>query len=336
MKQVTQVGVDVDSEALVCAVQRAEQRLPLATFANTAAGHKKFIRWATKGGRQTQVCLEATGIYSLEFALALHHAKNVEVMVVNPRAIKDFVRACMQRAKTDAVDAGGILEYLQRMPFAAWQPPAPEILELQAINRRIVQLNTELTREKNRRHASEVAGASADAIAHDIEVNIHHLERRLERMHNRGLQLVRGVPALATKLAHLVSTKGIGEASAMRLLAELLVLPDDLAAPQWVAHAGLDPRPYESGTSVHRPRRISKVGNRHLRAALYMPALVAIQHEPNVNAFYNKLVAAGKKPMQAVVAVMRKLLHAIWGMLKHDQDFDGNKFFKLATATVAA
>jgi transposase len=116
----------------------------------------------------------------------------------------------------------------------------------------------------------------------------------------------------------------------MRLLAELLVLPDDLAAPQWVAHAGLDPRPYESGTSVHRPRRISKVGNRHLRAALYMPALVAIQHEPNVKAFYNKLVTAGKKPMQAVVAVMRKLLHAIWGMLKHDQDFDGNKFFKIA------
>jgi transposase len=97
-----------------------------------------------------------------------------------------------------------------------------------------------------------------------------------------------------------------------------------------VAHAGLDPRPYESGTSVHRPRRISKVGNRHLRAALYTPALVAIQHQPNVKAFYDKLIAAGKKPMQAVVAVMRKLLHAIWGMLKHDQDFDGNKFFKIA------
>lgn len=152
-------------------------------------------------------------------------------------------------------------------------------------------------------------------------------------MHESGLQLIRGVPALATKLAQLISTKGIGEASAMRLLAELLVLPDDLAAPQWVAHAGLDPRPYESGTSVHRPRRITKVGNRYLRAALYMPAVVAIRHEPNVKAFYNKLVAAGKKPMQAVVAVMRKLLHAIWGMLKHDQDFDGNKFFRLAEKT---
>jgi len=329
MKQVNPIGVDVDSEELVCMMQRGGQRLPLARFANTASGHKKFIRWATKGDHPARVCLEATGIYSLEFALALHRAKNVEVMVVNPRAIKDFVRACMQRAKTDAVDAGGILDYLERMPFTAWQPPAPEILELQAINRRIGQLNTELTREKNRRHAAEFAGASADAIAHDIEVNIHHLERRIERMQDSGLKLVRGLPALAAKLAHLVSAKGIGEASAMRILAELLVLPDDLAAPQWVAHAGLDPRPYESGTSIHRPRRISKVGNSRLRAALYMPALVAIQHQPNVKAFYDKLVAAGKKPMQAVVAVMRKLLHAIWGMLRHDQDFDGNKFFRL-------
>jgi len=333
MKQVNQIGVDVDSQELVCAMQCGAQRVPIAMFANTAAGHKKFIRWVTKGGRAARVCLEATGIYSRQFALALHHAQRVEVMVVNPRAIKDFGRACMQRAKTDAVDAGGILEYLQRMPFAAWQPPAPEIFELQAINRRIVQLTTELTREKNRHHASEFAGASANALAHDIEVNIHHLERRIERLHHSGLQLVRGVPPLATKLAHLISTKGIGETSAMRLLAELLMLPDDLAAPQWVAHAGLDPRPYESGTSVNRPRRISKVGNRHLRAALYMPALVAIQHEPNVKAFYNKLVAAGKKPMQAIVAVMRKLLHAIWGMLKHDQDFDGNKFFKIAAKT---
>jgi transposase len=203
MKQVTQVGVDVDSEEVVCAMQRAGQRQPLARFANAAAGHQQFIRWATKGGRSARVCLEATGIYSLQFALALHQAKNVEVMVINPRAIKDFTRACLQRAKTDAVDAGGILDYLERMPFVAWQPPATEVLELQAINRRIVQLNTELTREKNRRHASEFAGASADAIANDIEVNIHHLERRIERMHDSGLQVVRGVPALASKLAHL-------------------------------------------------------------------------------------------------------------------------------------
>ena len=332
MKPTNHVGVDVASKELVCAMERAGQRMPIATFANSAAGHRQFIRWATKGGHLARVCLEATGVYSLEFALALHQAKQIEVMVVNPRVIKDFARARMQRAKTDAVDAGTILDYLERMPFVAWQPPAVEILGLQAISHRIIQLTDELAREKNRRHAVAYGRTNTD-IAADIEVNIRHLERRIDRMQQKGLCLIRQVPSLARKLAHLASTKGIGEMSAMRLLAELLVLPDDLTAPQWVAHAGLDPRPYESGSSVRRPGRITKVGNGHLRAALYMPALVAIQRDRNIKAFYDKLLAAGKKPMQAVVAVMRKLLHAIWGMLKRDEDFDGERFFRLAEKT---
>ena len=77
------------------------------------------------------------------------------------------------------------------------------------------------------------------------------------------------------------------------------------------------------------PRRVSKAGNKHLRAALFMPALVAIKLEPHVKAFHEKLVAAGKKPIQAVVAVMQKLLHAIWGMINHDQEFIGEKFYAI-------
>ncbi len=78
------------------------------------------------------------------------------------------------------------------------------------------------------------------------------------------------------------------------------------------------------------PRRITKAGNKYLRAALYMPALVAIRHQPNVRAFHDKLIDAGKKPMQAIIAVMRKLLHAMWGVWKYDQDFDGEKFYQIA------
>ncbi len=117
------------------------------------------------------------------------------------------------------------------------------------------------------------------------------------------------------------------DASAITLLAELSVLPSDMTARQWVAHSGLDPKHSESGTSVRGRVRISKVGNRHLRAALFLPAMVASQHEPRVRAYYEKLLARGKKPMQALVAVMRKLLHAIRGMFLHDAGFDGSKFF---------
>ena len=92
----------------------------------------------------------------------------------------------------------------------------------------------------------------------------------------------------------------------------------------------MDPRPYESGHSIHPPRRITKASNKHLRAALYMPALVAIHRQPQVKAFYNKFITAGKKPMQAIVAVMRKLLHAIWDVWNYNQDFDGRRFYRMA------
>jgi len=80
---------------------------------------------------------------------------------------------------------------------------------------------------------------------------------------------------------------------------------------------------------VHKKTRISKTGNRHLRRALYMPALVAIVHQPHVRAFYQHLLERGKSKMQALVAVMRKLLHAVYGMFKHQQPFDGAKRYRL-------
>ena len=141
--------------------------------------------------------------------------------------------------------------------------------------------------------------------------------------------------SLAEDLYLLDSVPGVAELSAMKLLAELGLLTKGLSPTQWVAQAGLDPRPQESGTSLRSPRRISKQGNANLREALFMPALAAIRTDPNVNAFYNALLARGKKKMQAIVAVMRKLLHAIWGILKHRQEWNGSKFYRIDSAQPA-
>ena len=120
--------------------------------------------------------------------------------------------------------------------------------------------------------------------------------------------------------------------SALGLLAELAVLPPTLTARQWVAQAGLDPRPVRSGSSVHPPVRISKRGNVHLRRVLFMPALVAVRRSPAVQRLATQLTAQGKAPLQVLVAVMRKLLHAIYGMLKANTDFDGERFRRSALA----
>ena len=110
--------------------------------------------------------------------------------------------------------------------------------------------------------------------------------------------------------------RGIAEKSAVLLLGELALLPPGMTVREWVAHAGLDPKKHTSGTSVKACERISKIGNARIRRALYMPAQVAIQHEPHVRAFYEQLVRRGKPKMVAVVAVMlgalaRHLRHAV-------------------------
>ena len=136
-------------------------------------------------------------------------------------------------------------------------------------------------------------------------------------------------PELERILALLIGIKGVGETSAITLMGELLLLPPDLSHQEWVKFAGLDPRAFDSGKSVHKKTRISKAGNRHIRSALYMPALSAKQHDPHVKAYFQHLVANGKKPLQAVCAIMRKLLHAIHGMLKHNEPFDNTRFYAI-------
>jgi transposase len=330
MGKTTDAGIDVSKKVLDVAARRDEARLETARFANDAAGHKALVRWLTKGGHTVRVVLESTGTYSLDVALALHRTRGIAVMVANPRAIKQFAGALMQRSKTDLTAAVALRDYAIRMPFVRWQPPAAHVLELRAIARRIAALVVERTRERNRLHALSASAEASPVVCNDIEVNVRHLERRTELLAAQAIGLIGTHDDLQTAFELLVSVPGIAAHSAVQLLPELLVLPDTMTVRQWVAHAGLDPRAHQSGTSVDKPARISKVGNAHIRRALYMPALVAVQHNRHVRAFFDKLIARGKTPLQAYVAVMRKLLHAIYGMFTTRTPFVAAKFHAAA------
>ena len=322
------VGIDVSARTLVVALERDHQPgRQRREFLNTAVGHEGLIQWLSKSATAVQVCIEATGLYSLDLALALHRAEGIEVMVANPRAIADFAKALLQRSKTDQLDADVMLEFARRMPFVAWQPPSSPQLDLRALMRRITGLKLVSQQEKNRLHSVSQSAEITPLVRKDIQSHLVQLERHIEKLEHQAETIVQADRELARQFCHLVSVRGIARVSALHLLAELVVLAPDMTARQWVAHAGLDPRHHESGTSVHKPTRISRAGNRYLRSALFMPALVATRHDPNIRAFYQKLVDHGKTKMQAIVAVMRKLLHALHGMLRTDSDFVGEKFF---------
>lgn len=324
-----QIGIDVDSKLLVCSRSLGDKIYPIKTFANDPVGHRKFIRWATQRGQSAHVCMESTGVYSLLFALTLDAADGIHVAVVNPRAIKNFAEASFQRGKTDAMDAVTIREFLIRMPFRQWTPPETELLELQLLTRRVIQLNTELTRERNRNHAATRMGVHGRLVANDTAVNMRHIQRRIDLLDAGILLLIKAIPELEARLKQLQTITGIADKTGPRILVELSVLPPDMTAKQWVAYVGLDPRPFESGTSTHKPRRISKRGNRYLRNALFHPALVASRRDKHVAAFYQHLQANGKKKKQALVAIMRKFILAIWSMFQTGENWQAEKFYKI-------
>ena len=319
-------GIEVSARTLLAERGTEGQAVARREFPNTAEGHQAVVCFLQRGGRPVRVCMESTGLYGLDLALCLHRA-GVELMVANPRAARHFAQAMMKRSKTDRIDAGVLRQFAARMPFVPWRPPSAGALKLVAVARRLEALTEMLAAEKNRLHAASLSEALPALVRRDVQRSIQTQQRAIERLTRAAQEFVMADPELGRRYQLLLSIPGFATTSALHTLAELALLPPDMDVRQWVAYAGLDPHHHTSGSSVEKKPRISKTGNKHLRRALYMPALVAIVHEPHLRAFYQHLLARGKTKMQALVAVMRKLLHAIFGIFKHHQTFDGCKVY---------
>lgn len=213
------------------------------------------------------------------------------------------------------------------MDCKAWQCPSQHKLELRIGSRRLVALKKQRGRAKNQLHALESTTGTPDYILDDTRQVISERDARIDTLQDRALAIISQDDGLNALFERLLSIKGVAEVSAVQILGEIVVLPDDMTARQWVAHAGLDPRHFQSGRSVMKKPHLSKAGNRYLRLALYMPALSASRWESAVKAHYQHLIENnGLKKIQALCAIMRKLLHAIYAMLKTQTNFDGSKF----------
>jgi transposase len=206
---------------------------------------------------------------------------------------------------------------------------------LRAVGRHIAALAAQHARERNRLHAAQSSQAVPGCVIQDLKRSLVSVERRLVKMRREAMALVRNDAEVEQRFRLLTGIPGIAEVSALALLGELALLPPHLTARQWVAHSGLDPVHQQSGTSVHRRSRISRQGNRYLRKALYMPALTATRFDPHLKAFYAQLLARHKAKLQALTAVARKMLHAIYGIFKTGTSYDGAKLFPALAAAIA-
>jgi transposase len=230
----------------------------------------------------------------------------------------------IRRSKTDAADAEVLAEYTHRMPFTAWVAPSSSSMRLRSIVRHVESLSVQSAQTQNRLHAAHGSTSTPGCVVQDLKRSVASLELRINKLRREAMTLVQQDDLLRKRYELLISIPGIAQVSAMQLLAELSTLPPDLKVREWVAHSGLDPAHEISGSSVRKASRISRAGNRHLRRALYMPALVASRCDPH---FFKSLLARNKARLQALIAVARKLLHAIYGIFRSGLKYEGAKLF---------
>lgn len=311
------LGIDIAKQRVEVALL-VEGKVKNKSFKNAPDGFEALALWLRKLGiQQVSACLEATGNYGEDLAIYLHKAGHT-VSIVNPARIKGFAQSELTRTKTDKVDAGIIARFCLVMKPESWIPPSPEIRSLRALVRRAGSLIDMRSQEKNR------LGTAHESVTPLIKEHIDYLDKEIKKVRDQIADLIDQDPNLRQKKDLLASIPGIGKATIAALLADLDNLGKFTHVRQLVAFIGLAPRETLSGSSIKGKPRLCKTGNARLRKALYMPALVSIRYNPMMIAFYNRLKEKGKNGKVIVCAIMRKLVHVIFGVLKSGKKYDPN------------
>lgn len=301
------IGIDISKDHLdACRLPGDESR----QFDNTKAGHKALIRWI--GAETARVVYEPTGPYHRQLEVALASA-GLPIVKVNPRQARRFAEATGKLAKTDRLDAA----MLARMGALLGLEPRPvrsailnDLKDLHIAREALVK---DRTAAKNRSKM-----LSLSLLKRQSKQRLEQIEDQLAAVDLAIAELIARDPVLAQRLAILLSIPGIAAISAAMLITEMPEL-GSLDARQAAALAGLAPIARQSGN--RKGKSFVQGGRKHVRQALYMPALVAMRFNPDLTAKYKQLVAAGKAPKQAITAIMRKLIVLANALLKANRSW---------------
>jgi transposase len=258
------------------------------------------------------IVMEATGGYEQDLAGELCLANLDKICIVNPRNARDFARATKQLAKTDAIDAKILALYGQTFKLQPQALPDPAQKRLKYLVSRRQQLVKARTAENNRLHQARDTWIKAS-----LQRIIATLDREIKDVDLQIKHTIKLNPSWYAKAESLKKLKGIGDASACSLLANLPEL-GTLNRRKIAALAGLAPINRDSGKL--RGKRMISGGRADVRKTLYMPALVASQCNPTIRDFYLKLTNAGKPKKLALTACMRKMLIILNANLKNYQN----------------
>ena len=312
------VGIDVSKSKLDVCVIIENSKIRKKVVKNSKFGFVALKNWLMKFNLQDpHICMESTGCYSEDVAIFFHDL-NYKVSVVNPLMIKSFRNAKLVRQKTDSSDAYIIAEFCKQNTPSIWKPRDPDGKSLHEFLKRVESLSERLCQI-----TSQLENKNLDKIiVNSIKKESRNLEKEIEKLNKIMMKIVQNNPELKQKYELLSNIKGVGEKTALTILADMPDVNYFKNSGQYVAFAGLSPSHFQSGTSVKGKSHISKIGSKRIRKVLYMSALSVKRYNTDFAHFVQKMKSRGKAPKVIIVAIMRKLLCIFFGMLKKMENFD--------------
>ena len=317
------LGIDVGKSDLFCHLIGPDE-VCSERFDNAAKGIKSLTAWLSKitAHRPFAACLEQTGHYGDAIAQALYDTQPSGIYQVNPHRIKAFGMQKLRRNKSDTADAKLIARFIksEHPELRPWQPKSSDQLRITALSRYAESLTQDAARCK-----TMLESQSDKTIVACLKRQIKAAQKESKALRTEISKLIKAAPQLQTQSELIQSIPGLGPVSTQIVIAELPDLAQFEDARQLAAWAGLTPQHHSSGTSGKTQTPITKIGSVHLRRGLFMPAMTARVYNPLLKEFGDRLKLNGKSPKQIIVAIMRKLLHQIYGILKSGMPYDPNK-----------
>ena len=313
-------GIDVGKATLHVAMSGQQE---VSEWGNEKRSINKLINKLKKAG-VLLVVLEASGGYERLVVKQLHQA-NCPVAVVNPTRIRSFAKARGILAKTDRLDATNILDFGETLQPAAQEPPSQEQVELSSLVRRRKQLVKMRGQEKNRLDSTDQKVARRQ-----LKRTIAWLGREIAALGKEIAKVVARNKQLSQKKKILKSVPGVGEITAISLLAELPEL-GEANRGELALLSGLAPLNKDSGSKQGKRRIFG--GRAPVRCTLFMAILSASRHNPVIAPYYQQLLARGKPKMVALVACMRKLLCILNVMIRNNTMWQPPKEAVIASAS---
>jgi transposase len=327
LKQV--VGIDVAQKELVAYLGILNEDLKISmiahkTFGNQSKGFMDLLEWVDRlknNSRSICFLMEATGVYHESLAYFLD-AQSLEVSIVLPNKISNYLKTLEVKTVTDKTAAEAICRFGLERQLVLWKRPEKGFKTMKQLTRERDQIVAEKTMAKNQLHAEQAEAEPHKKTIGRTQHRIDFLNAQENEIREELLELIqtdKGVMELVTLLC---TIPGVGLLTAITVLAETNKFELVRNKRQLASYAGLDVKEKESGTSIKGQPKISKRGNKYLRKAMHLPALTAIRHDERFKAVFDRLVAKHGVKMKAVVAVQRKLLEMIFTIYRTNSPYN--------------